>query len=69
MQGGSMLFSRNRLVCVVVFGFDLLTTKTQMQGGFDLGGVRENGEEHAYQIARSIEPTPGSPLAPGREFS
>ena len=40
-----------------------------MQGGFDLGGVRENGEERAYQIARSIEPTPGSPLAPGREIS
>ena len=35
----------------------------------DLGGVRENGEERAYQIARSVEPTPGSPLALGREFS
>jgi len=35
----------------------------------DLGGVRENGEEHAYQIACSVEPTPGSPLGPGREFS
>ena len=35
----------------------------------DLGGVRENGEERAYQIACSVEPTPGSPLGPGREFS
>ena len=35
----------------------------------DLGGIRENGEERAYQIACSVEPTPGSPLAPGREFS
>jgi len=35
----------------------------------DLGGVRENGEERAYQIARSVEAMPGSPLAPGREFS
>ena len=35
----------------------------------DLGGVRENGEECAYQIACSVEPTLGSPLGPGREFS